>query len=151
MGKSPAFCSLTCSLAFCHVRMEETGPGQMLAPWYWMSQLPEQRDNQFPFIINYPIFNDLFIYYVYSVLSACIPSACQKGVPDLITDGYGLPCGCWELNSGPLGTAASALTLWAISPALRYSLNVAKIVLTWNFILSSCDYELKVGNQFIWN
>jgi hypothetical protein len=27
----------------------------------------------------------------------------QKRAPDLILDGYKPPCGCWELNSGPLG------------------------------------------------
>jgi len=26
----------------------------------------------------------------------------QKRAPDLITDGCEPPCGCWELNSGPL-------------------------------------------------
>jgi hypothetical protein len=26
----------------------------------------------------------------------------QKRVSDLITDGFELPCGCWDLNSGPL-------------------------------------------------
>jgi hypothetical protein len=40
---------------------------------------------------------DLFIYYVYSIASAR-----QKRAPDPITDGCELPCGYWELNSGPL-------------------------------------------------
>ena len=39
-----------------------------------------------------------FIYYVYSILPACM-STHQKKAPDLITDGYKPPCGCWELNS----------------------------------------------------
>ena len=26
----------------------------------------------------------------------------QKRASDLITDGYEPPCGCWDLNSGPL-------------------------------------------------
>ena len=26
----------------------------------------------------------------------------SSDTPDLITDGCELPCGCWELNSGPL-------------------------------------------------
>ena len=34
-------------------------------------------------------------------LPACMP-ACQKRVPDLITDGCEPPCDWWELNSGPL-------------------------------------------------
>jgi hypothetical protein len=44
---------------------------------------------------------DLFICYVYSILSACIPTE-QKRAPDLIIDGCEPPYGCWELNSGPL-------------------------------------------------
>jgi hypothetical protein len=38
---------------------------------------------------------------VYRVFPAC-KSAGQKRVPDIIIDGYEPPCGCWELNSGPL-------------------------------------------------
>ena len=36
---------------------------------------------------------------------------------DLITDGNEPPCGCWDLNSGPLGRSVSALNHGAISPA----------------------------------
>ena len=31
----------------------------------------------------------------------CVPE-CQKGAPGLLLDGCEPPCGCWELNSGPL-------------------------------------------------
>ena len=41
--------------------------------------------------------------YVY----ACRP---EEGTPDLITDGCEPPCGCWELNSGPLEEQAMLLT-----------------------------------------
>ena len=51
----------------------------------------------------------LFIYYVYNILSACMPAG-QKRAPDLITDGCEPPCGCWELNSGPLEEQAMFLT-----------------------------------------
>ena len=34
----------------------------------------------------------------------------QKRTPDLITDGYEPPCGCQELNSGPLEEQAMLLT-----------------------------------------
>ena len=34
----------------------------------------------------------------------------QKRAPDLITDGCEPPCGCWELNSGPLEEQAMLLT-----------------------------------------
>jgi hypothetical protein len=33
--------------------------------------------------------------------AACTP-ACQKRAPDPFINGCGPPCGCWELNSGPL-------------------------------------------------
>jgi hypothetical protein len=46
-------------------------------------------------------FKDLFINYVYSVLPAHMPAG-KKRTPDLITDGYKPPFGCWELKSGPL-------------------------------------------------
>jgi hypothetical protein len=42
------------------------------------------------------------IYFRYmSALSAYTP-VCQKRASDHITDDCELPCGCWELNSGPL-------------------------------------------------
>ncbi|XP_049984502.1 cytochrome b-c1 complex subunit 7-like [Alexandromys fortis] len=34
----------------------------------------------------------------------------QKRAPDLITNGCEPPCGCWELNSGPLEEQAVLLT-----------------------------------------
>ena len=37
-------------------------------------------------------------------------SAGQKRATDLITDGCEPPCGCWELNSGPLEEQAVLLT-----------------------------------------
>ena len=51
----------------------------------------------------------LFIYYIYSVLLACILAG-QKREPDLITDGCEPPCGCWKLNSGPLEEQSVLLT-----------------------------------------
>ena len=44
-----------------------------------------------------------------SALSASIP-AYQKRVSDLIIDGCEPPCGCWELNSGPLEEQSVLLT-----------------------------------------
>ena len=39
---------------------------------------------------------------MYTVLcNACMPEG-QKRAPDLTVDGCELPCGCWELNSGPM-------------------------------------------------
>jgi hypothetical protein len=34
----------------------------------------------------------------------------QKRASDPITDGYQPPCGCWELNSGPLEEQSVLLT-----------------------------------------
>ena len=41
--------------------------------------------------------------------SACTP-VFQKRALDPITDGYEAPCGCWELNSGPLEEKSGLLT-----------------------------------------
>ena len=57
-----------------------------------------------------------------SALSACTP-ACQKKASDPITYGCESPCGCWELNSGPLGEQPVLLTaepLYLSSPHLFY-------------------------------
>ena len=50
-----------------------------------------------------------FIYYVYSALLASMLTH-QNWAPDLITDGCESSCGCWELNSGPLGEQPGLLT-----------------------------------------
>ena len=44
-------------------------------------------------------------------------SAGQKRAPDLVTDGCEPPCGCWELNSGPLEEQAMLLTT---EPSLQH-------------------------------
>jgi hypothetical protein len=58
-----------------------------------------------------------FIYYVYSVLLACMPAG-QKRAPDPITDGCEPLCGCWELNSGPL---EEPTVLLASEPSLSHA------------------------------
>jgi len=40
----------------------------------------------------------------------------QKRAPDFITDGCEPPCGCWELNSGPLEEQS---VLLATEPSLQ--------------------------------
>ena len=40
----------------------------------------------------------------------------QKRVPDLIRDGCEQPCGCWDLNSGPLD---EQLVLLTTEPSLQ--------------------------------
>ena len=44
-------------------------------------------------------------------------SAHQKRASDPITDGCEPPCGCWELNSGPL---EERLLLLTTEPSLQY-------------------------------
>jgi len=52
----------------------------------------------------------LFIMYTsYCFLPAYTPAG-QKRAPDLIIDGCEPPCGCWELNSGPLEEQTVLLT-----------------------------------------
>jgi hypothetical protein len=52
-------------------------------------------------------FKDLFMYM--SGLPACTASF-QKRASDPIIDGCEAPCGCWELNSGPLEKLSVVLT-----------------------------------------
>ena len=51
-------------------------------------------------------------------------SVCQKWVPDLITDGCEPPCGCWELNSGPLEEHSVLLTT---EPSLQPPQNIFEL------------------------
>jgi len=68
--------------------------------WFW-----------FYFLIVFSISNLFFqIYLFYSrALSAGTPT-CQKKLPGPITDSCEPPCGCWELNSGPLEEQPLLLT-----------------------------------------
>ena len=59
-------------------------------------QIALRKGRYFNFF-NFLLINYLFVYYIYSILSAR-----QKRDPDRITDGCEPPYGCWELNSGPL-------------------------------------------------
>jgi hypothetical protein len=61
-------------------------------------------------------FKDLFILNMWTYCH-CFQTH-QKRASDPITDGCEPPCGCWELNSGSLERAVSALNCWVISPAL---------------------------------
>ena len=63
----------------------------------------------FLLLINALFKNIYLFYYAYNILSVCMPEG-QKRAPDPITDGCELPCGCWELNSGPLEEQAILLT-----------------------------------------
>ena len=45
------------------------------------------------------------------VSTLSMSSATPERAPDLIRDSCEPPCGCWELNSGPLEEQSSALNL----------------------------------------
>jgi hypothetical protein len=49
-----------------------------------------------------------FIYYMW-VHCSCLQTL-QKRASDFITDGYEPPCGCWDLNLGPLEEQSVLLT-----------------------------------------
>ena len=46
---------------------------------------------------------------MYNVLPACMPAG-KKRASDPIINDYEPPCGCWELNSGPLEDQPVLLT-----------------------------------------
>jgi hypothetical protein len=50
------------------------------------------------------------IIYLFYVCEYTVAVFRQKRASDLITDGCKPPCGCWELNSGPLEEQSVLLT-----------------------------------------
>ena len=52
-------------------------------------------------------FLKIFIYYVYNILSACMPGGQKRASLQMVVKP---PCDCWELNSGPLEEQAMLLT-----------------------------------------
>ena len=62
---------------------------------------------------------------MYTVL--CLHVSLQA--PNLITDGCEPPCGCWELNSGPLEELSVLLTT---EPSLQPHVMIfLKVIVTW--------------------
>jgi hypothetical protein len=57
---------------------------------------------------GWPWPKDLFI--IISKYTVAVFRQHQKKVSDLITDGCEPPCGCWDLNSGPLEEQSVLLT-----------------------------------------
>ena len=52
----------------------------------------------------------------------------QKRAPDLFTDGCEPPCGCWELNSGPLEEQAMLLTTEpSLQPLLQHLVLISRL------------------------
>jgi len=65
------------------------------------------RDLFFFVVVVFNFFR--FIFYL-SEYTAVIFRHTRRGQSDLITDGCEPPCGCWELNSGPLEEQSVLLT-----------------------------------------
>jgi len=61
---------------------------------------PQSSGKYRSYVDDINFFKDLFIYYIL-VHCSCLQTH-QKRASDLFTDGCEPPCGCWELNSGPL-------------------------------------------------
>jgi hypothetical protein len=93
-----------------------------------------------------------FIYLFY--ICKCRHQTHQKKVLDLITDGCEPPCGCWELNSGPLEEQSVLLTTEpSLQPQDDFSL--CSIIIFWIFfkqILLKLSHQASVNYwQFLPN
>ena len=51
-----------------------------------------------------------FIYLLYYLVHCSCPQTLQKRASDFVMDGCEPPCGCWDLNSGPLEEQSVLLT-----------------------------------------
>jgi hypothetical protein len=71
----------------------------------------------------------------------------QKRASDLITDGCELPCGCWDLNSGPSEEQWVLLTTEpSLQPVIAFlSINCVYNFLTFNIIYLLYLYEYTVA------
>ena len=86
----------------------------------------------------------IYLLVMYNVLSACIP-AHQMRAPDLITDGCEPPCGCRELNLGPLEesvllTAEPSLKphRWLLFEIGSHVAQAGHKFAVWKLTLNSC-------------
>ncbi|KAM7329170.1 hypothetical protein ACRRTK_010783 [Alexandromys fortis] len=67
----------------------------------------------------------------------------QRRAPDLIIDGCEPPCGCWELNSGPLEEQPVLLTSEpSLQPTRKHFDKRQNETLLSRFSLSSCLCQL---------
>ena len=76
--------------------------------------MPSPFLSSFFFFFCFLFFNDSFILFIW-VHCSCLQTH-QKRVSDSIMDGCESPCGCWELNSGPLEEQSVLLT---VEPSLQ--------------------------------
>ena len=71
-------------------------------------------------LFSFFIFKDIFILCIW-VYSRYTVQTHQKRVSDPITDGCEPPCGCWDLNSGPLeGQSVLLTTKPSLQPAFSF-------------------------------
>ena len=63
----------------------------------------------FLFVCLFTCFKIYLLIYLLCVHCSCLQTH-QKRASDPITDGCEPPCGCWELNSGPLEDQSVPLT-----------------------------------------
>ena len=56
------------------------------------------------------IFKKIYLFIYYMCVHCSCPQTQQKRASDPITDGCEPPCGCWDLNSGPLEEHSVLLT-----------------------------------------
>jgi hypothetical protein len=101
----------------------------------------------------YIFFRDLFISYMW--VHCCSLQTYQQRALDPITDGCEPPCGCWELNLGPLEEQSVLLTAEpSLQPKYIYSKRrdfwqdpnrKLKLFLWWKFITrkSKGEYTVK--------
>jgi hypothetical protein len=91
-----------------------------------------------PFSLSLSILSlSRFILFIW-IHCSCLQTH-QKRASDPITDGYEPPCGCWELNSGPLEEQSVLLTAEPSLQPLLHSLN-SNMVSSLNVPLSMVNY-----------
>ena len=84
----------------------------------------------------------LFIYFMYVNILLCLQTH-QKRVSDPITDGWEPPCGCWELNSGPLEEQPMLLTAEpSLQTGLEFLLTFKRVFFFLRFTLFKCMNSL---------
>jgi hypothetical protein len=73
-----------------------------------------------PFMVffSFSFLRFIYLYYVYQYNIALF----RHKASDPIADGYEQLCGCWELNSGPLGEQSVLLTTESSLQSLQYFL-----------------------------
>jgi hypothetical protein len=96
----------------------------------------------------------------------------QERASDPITNGCEPPCGCWELNSGPLVEQSVLLTtepylqpyflflrkylsilnylsrillrIWSVDIVIMFTINITKLKNTWDIGLRTCLQEINL-------